>query len=509
MNRPRIISAAALALAALLLAACSGTGSAGSDQASTGGEITVAQVTEPDTTDPLMTSSLAGYNLFYAVFDRLTAIDDDGAVQPGLAESWTHNDDFTEWDFKIRTGVKFHNGEDLKPSDVVFSYETVKNTPTSGNSFFVAVMKSAEVKGTDTVHFTLDKAFSAWPSQASAISIVPEDVYTELGTEGFAKAPVGTGPFTFASWERGVSYVVNRNADYWGTKATLDKVTFSLVAAEDARVNGVQSGSLDVALVPPNQVPTIEGSGTAAIRTKPANEVTFLGINSTVGVLKDARVRQALGLAIDRNAIITNLLGGLGTLNNQLVAPSVTGYVPDFGEPTYDAAKATALLSEAGYNGEEIVFEYATDGRVPMSSEIAQALGGFWEKVGLNIKMVGADQSSHSLKVADKSMKGIYLNTWAPSSMDGDVVLSDLFTSTGNNCYTPDATIEKLYVDQQSASGDARLAMFKQLWTINAEKAYILPLFTPNRSFAVDSGLTWQPAADGVYRFASASLASS
>ncbi|MET0694231.1 MAG: ABC transporter substrate-binding protein, partial [Propionibacteriaceae bacterium] len=396
---------AALAVLTLALSAACSTDSAGSSTSTTGGEITVAQVTEPDTTDPLMTSSLAGYNLFYAVFDRLTGFDNDGKIQPGLAKSWTHNADFTVWDFTLQPGVKFHNGEPLKASDVAFSYNFVKKTPTSGNSFFVSVMKSAKVTSDSTVQFTLNQAFSAWPAQTSAISIVPEDVYTKLGTEGFAKAPVGTGPFTFVSWQRGVNYVVAKNPDYWGTKPTLDKVTFSLVAAEDARVNGVQSGSLNVGLIPPNQVPTVEGSGTAAVATKAANEVTFLGMNSTSGPLADARVRKALSLAIDRKAIVDNLLGGLGQLNAQLVAPSVTGFVEGFPEPTYDTAQATALLQEAGYQGEEITFEYATDGRIPLSSEIAQALAAYWEKVGVKIKLVGADQASHSLKVAGKKMK--------------------------------------------------------------------------------------------------------
>ena len=174
--------------------------------------------------------------------------------------------------------------------------------------------------------------------------------------------------------------------------------------------------------------------------------------------------------------------------------------------PTYDPAQATALLKEAGYAGQEIVFEYATDGRIPLGSEIAQALAGYWGKVGIKIKMVGADQASHSLKVADKSMKGIYLNTWAPSSMDGDVVLSDLLTKTGNNCYTPDPEIEKLYLKQQGDDSEARLADFAQIWKINTEQAYVLPLFTPNRSFAVNPKLTWQPAADGVFRFDRATL---
>lgn len=503
----RLIAALALVMVTFVSACSTGGPSAGT--AVTGGDITVAQVTEPDTTDPLMTSSLAGYNLFYAVFDRLTAFDDDGKLEPGLASSWTHNADFTVWDFTLRPDVSFHNGEPLKASDVVFSYETVKKTPTSGNSFFVAVMKKAEATSDDVVRFTLDQSFSAWPAQTSAISIVPEDVYSKLGTEGFAKAPVGTGPFRFVSWQRGVDYVVEKNASYWGPKPTLDKVTFSLVAAEDARVNGVQSGSLDVGLVPPNQVPTVEGFGTAKIATKAANEVTFLGINSTSGPLADARVRQALSLAVDRSAIVNSLLGGLGTLNGELVAPSVTGYVEGFPTPAYDPAKATALLQEAGYAGQEITFEYATDGRIPLSSEIAQALAGYWGKVGIKIKMVGADQASHSLKVADKSMKGIYLNTWAPSSMDGDVVLSDLLTKTGNNCYTPDADIEKLYLQQQGDDAEARLADFEKIWTINADKAYVLPLFTPNRSFAVSQDLSWQPAADGVFRFDAASLTGS
>ncbi|WP_196810974.1 ABC transporter substrate-binding protein [Arthrobacter sp. 35W] len=486
---------ALLALVGGLLTGCMPATTSGSAKDS---QATIALPAEPSNTDPIMTRSIAAWNMYYAMYDGLTRITADGKVVPGLATDWKHNADLSEWEFTIRPGVKFHNGEELKPSDIVYTYSTILGSEKSTNRPAVAMVKSVTAEADNVVKFTLKNPFSAWLNQVATIGIVPQDVYTKEG-DNFVNAPVGTGPFKFSAWQRGVSYSLERNGDYWGDKPALDKVTFSFVGAEDARVSGVESGTLNAGAIPPNQVPVLKNSTQATVISSPSNGSVFLGMNSKAAGLEDVRVRQAISLAIDRDEIIKGLMGGLATPNGQLVAKGVTGFVENFPVPTTDIERAKKLLSEAGYTGEPITLEYATVGGFPMSAEIAQAVEGYLSKAGITIKLVGTEQASLSLKMANHKITGLYLNMWTPSSMDGDVVVNQILAG-GPEDYAKDPAMAKLYLEQQAAPENQRSDVFKKIWELNRDQAYTVPLFTPSNSYAASPNLAWTPSVDGIYR---------
>jgi peptide/nickel transport system substrate-binding protein len=488
----------AIAITSSLLAGCVSTTATPSTGAQSDGAITIAMASEPPNTDPIMTRSISAWNIYYAVYDGLTRITAEGAIEPGLATSWKHNDDLSQWDFTIRDGVTFHNGDALTASDVVYTYKTILGAETSTNRVAIGMVEGVEEVEDGVVRFTLKNPFSAWLNQVATIGIVPEKVYSELGDD-FVNEPVGTGPFSFVSWKRGVSYEVKRNDEYWGDKAGVEKVTFSFVGAEDARVTGVESGTLDAAAISASQIAVLKGSKRATVISSPSNQVMFVGVNTTAGVLKDERVRQAISMAIDRDALIKQLLGGKGVANGQLVAEGVTGHVKDVPLPTFDVEAAKKLLADAGYKGEEITFEYATVGGDPMSTEIAQAVQGFLAKVGVKVRLVGSESTSLSLKLANHQITGLYLTGWAPSSMDGDVVVSQLLAG-GPEDYARDPQMAKLYLDQQSAGEAERAEVYKQIWELNQERVYHIPLYTNYYSFAANPALKWAPAADGIYR---------
>ena len=496
--------AAIILVGSLALAGCAATGTTG---AAPGNELTIGVVTEPESSpDPIVDGSLAGYNIYYNLFDQLTKLDEDGAIQPSLATDWSSNDDFTEWTFTIRDDVEFHDGTPLTAEDVVFTYETVLATPDSDNLGYMGMLESVAATDATTVVFTLNSPFSPWPSITTAQSIVPQDVYTELGSEEFAQAPVGSGPFSFVSWTRGVDYVLKANEDYWGGAPEVDTLTFQTVADEEARLNGVISGSLDIALISPNQVSAIEGSG-VDVASRPSNGATFLGINSTTGPLADARIRQAIWHAIDGEELVSAVLADRAVANDQIVAPNVTGYVEDAEGPAFDPDLAQSLLAEAGYDGTPIALEYATDGRIPMSAEIAQAVGGYLEAVGITVELVGMDQASLSNRIyGTVDMAGLYLNTWAPSTMDGDMPITNMFAG-GQNDYAKSPETAALVAEQRTVAGADRIAVFDRLAGANFASAYLIPLFTPVADYAVAPGIDWTPRVDGEYSLSDVTFA--
>lgn len=497
MTRNRATPVIALTTLALTIAALTGCSGASSG-ASADRDIVIGQVAEPESApDPIMDGSLAGYNYYYNVFDQLTKLDADGAIEPSLATEWTPSEDLTTWTFTLRDDATFSNGDPVTAGDVAFTYSTILASPDSDNLGYMGVLESVEATDDTTVVFTLNAPFSPWPSITTAISIVPESVYTELGSEGFAAAPVGSGPFRFVSYTRGVEYVIEKNPDYWGEEPEVEKVTFQTVGDSDARLNGVSSGSLDIALISPNQVDSVSGSG-VEVASRTANGVTFLGMNSSAGVLSDERIRRAIWLAIDKQSLVDGVLSGRAVPNDQIVAPDVAGYA-DIEATEYDPAAAEALLAEAGYAGETIPLEYATEGRIPLSSEIAQAIGGYLEAVGLSVELKGTDQASLSNTIyGTVSIEGLFLNTWAPSTMDGDMPATNLFAG-GQNDYAKSPEMAALVEKQRTVTGDERTSVFAEIAQSNIDNAFIDPLFTPDADYAVAPGIEWTPRADGEY----------
>ncbi|UGT38960.1 ABC transporter substrate-binding protein [Nocardia yamanashiensis] len=491
--------------AALALTGCAPAGSSGGS----GNEIVVGAVTEPEkVADPIVDGSLAGYNYYFAEFDQLARFDPDGKLNPLLATAWEHNADFTQWTFTIRDNAKFQNGDPVLPSDIAFTYNTIKATPSGDPASYMEMFDKAAVGAGNTVVFTLNAPFSAWPSIVTGVSIVPEKVYTALGSAGFAAAPVGSGPFMFDHYTRGVEYVVKRNPNYWGAAPAVEKVTFKTVADADARLNGVQSGSLDVALIAPNQVSAVSGSSSVTVKSNVSNGVTFLGMNSSAGPLANQKVREAIALAIDRNSIVKNVLAGKAKVDNQLIAQSVGGFNPAYPQAVYDPVKAKQLVAESGYTGQAIPFQYATNGRIPLSSEIAQAVQGDLAKVGITVTLNGTDQGSFSQIIyGKKSAQGLYLNTYAPSTMDGDAPVASMFGGQQNDYAMLPATAA-LVAKTRTVGGQGRIDAYSELFRFNDAQSLLIGLYTPDTNYAVDPKLKWSPRADGMITVDAASFGS-
>ncbi|WP_168195324.1 ABC transporter substrate-binding protein [Cryobacterium sp. LW097] len=507
--RRRMLSIGALAATGtLMLSGCAGGFDDGGDAASgdTPTRIVAAIPTDPTSMDPIESGALVVLSVFFHTFDQLVTITADGELAPKLATEWTANDDLTQWDFTLQEGVTASNGEAITAEDVAFSYQTILADPTGENFAYLSSVASVEAVDDLTVRFTLKSPFSAFPRNTSLISIVPADTYQEMGADAFAQAPIGSGPYLFDKIQTGVSYDLVRNDDYWGTAPAIESISLQPVSSDESRVNGVLSGSLDVAPIGPTQVESVESQDSAQVFSALSNGVVFLGVNSTSGVLTDVRIREAIGLAIDKEAITDGLLSGLAEPASTTLAPAVEGYSDEVKDPGYDPDRARELLAEAGYAGEQIPFDYATDGRIPLSADVAQTIQASLQDVGITIDLRGADQQAHTLKVRGREMEGIYLNTWAPSTVDGDLPLTDLYEPAGNNNYAQDPRTAELAAEQRGVEGESRLEVFSELLSYSNEQGYYVPLYVPMNNYAADPDLDWTPRADGLFDFTQTSF---
>jgi len=508
----RFVSAALAALATMAVlatAACSSAASgapAASPTAATGGAVTVA-MSQGDfgSMDPIIDNSLQGINAYDALYDTLTEVKRDGSVGPRLATKWVANSDATQWDFTIRKDVKFSDGTPLTINDIIFTLNQVKTNPKSLNTRYLTLLSSMEKVGDNVLRFHMSAPFAIWPRQMTLLSIVPQKYYESAGgSVGFAKAPIGSGPYTFVSHTPGVSLVVEKNKDYWGKsgpdKPTLDKITFVPVTDDQARVSGVESGSLDVALIPPTQVSTVKGSGTVDVKSVDGNQTVYLGFNTAAKPLNDPKIRQAISLAVDRAAIVKTILGGLGRPATQMSAPIDFGYDDSLKPLPYNVAEAKKLIKEAGYDGTPIPLQYALNGFVPLGAQVAQAVAGYLEKAGLKIDLQGMDSATYTITGTNHAYKGIFFSGWGPSYLDAQIFLGAL--APNGTRYFQDPQTDALYAKQVSdADTKSRAKDIAKIWGTLNDKVYYAALYNPKFNYAVSKKVNWDPYAQGAMFF--------
>lgn len=501
MSRIRSYRAAAVVASAAAIALLTSCAAGGGEAPSGGSEekiVTVAITQDPENLNPVVGGAFGALSLEFNIFDQLAEIAVDGSVIPRAASEWSSNDDYTVWDFTLRDDILFHDASSMTASDVVFSFEEVMADADSNRQLWLTDMVSVEAVDDTHVRFTLSTPFSEWPRQTTLISIVPRAVYEELGADGFNEAPVGSGPFQFESWQRGQSVVVTKFEDYFGGAPLLDTVEFIPVPADDARVTGVQSGTVDIAAIPTAQIAAVENTGSADVVSIPSHQVVYLGFNTETGPLADAALRRAVSYAIDRDAIVETILDGNGQANSQLVAPTVVGFSDSLEPLEFDPEAAKAELDASGYDGEEISFQYALDGVIPMGAEIAQAIAGQLAEVGITVTLEGTDNASYDIVTREHGLSGLFLGQFSPSILDAGLPLRFVFSAEATN-YFSDPTIEQLVVDQKAVADDARLDVISDIWGINQENAYVAPLYSPDAAYGVNPEVVWEPRPDGLF----------
>lgn len=448
------------------------------------------------------------YSMFDSLIRRDFLADDSGAsskLVPGIAESWEKIDDRT-MELKLRKGVKFHNGDELTADDVVFSLNPGRGhgyNPLIGAARrFMSSISHVEPIDKYTVRIVsrepdvlLDQRLAGY-----AMWIVNAREYMLKGKDAFARNPVGTGPYKMDEWVEGEYIRLVAHDDYFGGKPTAKSITFKVVPEVSARIAGLVSGEYDIIVnVPPDQVPVLRGYDDVKVESVVLDNTHMLVFFNT-GPLADKRVRQALSLGIDRALLREALWENKNYTPNGHQLPSYVMHIKDFPEFEYDPEKAKALLQEAGYNGEEIVYKLPMNYYL-LSLEAAQAMQQMWKEVGLNVKLEPVENWD---QVTDPNAP-VHIRPWSNTHRIPDPIGSfvpqwgkdsDIQKNkdVADRSWNAPARFNELQdVIVTSADMEVRQEAYREALTIWNDEAPGTMLYNPLETYALKKDIQWKP----------------
>src|SRR2546426_1225653 len=383
-------------------------------------ELVVAQGGDVAQFDPHMSTSSNDIRISFSLFDNLTSRRPDGKLAPGLATEWKLQGQ-TTWVFKLRQGVKWHNGDPLSSADAKFSIERTYDpaAKTRVNTVFTTVDR-IEAPDPATLIIHTKKPDPLLPARLGFYGgqIVPKKYLESVGADTFNTKPVGTGPVRLTSWVKDDKAVFDANPDYWGGKIDMDRLVVRAIPETAPRIASLLKGEGDIITqLPPDQAERITGNASTRVTGALYAGLYVLGGNSKRPPLDNPLVKQALSLAIDREAIVKELWRGRGVVPNGPIAKGDNHYDASLPPLAYSPREARDRLKKAGYKGEEIYLE-TTVAYVSQDKPMAEAIAAMWRDVGVNAKVEVLEYSVRAQKSRERAFKGMW---WSdPTSTLGD-----------------------------------------------------------------------------------------
>lgn len=491
-SRTRARGVAGALVTALLLAACAGADddTSASDTDSTespaagstpadaptgaeGGELVVALATQPTAIDPVNAPSVVEGNVAWQMFDSLVWINDEGEIEPALAESWTVSEDGASYTFELRDDVTFHNGEVFDADAVKFTWEAGSNPE---NAYFDAFTLASEVTvvDADTVTITADEPNALFLIQVGAgWPMFPPDYYAEVGLAEFARAPIGTGPFEFVEWAQGDRIVLEKFDGYWREGyPKLDRVVFRPILESSTRAAAVRTGDVDIVQrLSPTDAIALDGADGVNLVEYANNRVYYIAFNNlTSGVglpTEDVRVRQAMNYAVDKEAIVAALFEGKGNPSSALLTEGDVGYDPAITPYPYDPERAKELLQAAGHgDGFEIAMSCPSDAYTNFV-EVCEAVAAQLGEVGVTVELDVMESGAFWDLQAEKQLPAMFGDSWSANSNEASA-FDRIFGALGGEAASfsawSDPTIDELLVSVRSTlDDDARAAVFSAM----------------------------------------------
>lgn len=512
--RSRWRAATALAVTSILLLTGCGSAATATSQAR---DLIVARAMDLTSLDPDRGYCDTCQIVFTAMYDRLIDVDNDNKLKPGLAEKYTANADNTEFTFDLDPKAVFSDGSPVEAKDVKWSLLRLKNVA-GGASYLMAGLKSIQTPDTHTVvvDFTAPNSAFLAITAASYLGIVNSDVAikhgatdaddaakTDTAEDWFLKNSAGSGPYQLASYTSGASVKLEANPNYWKTKPTFKNVTIKQVADSSSQLQQLQQGDVDIAMqISPQALSQLKSVSTVTTKVVDTFNYTYIALMPGAEggkPLADPKVREAIKSAIDYKGIIKTLVDGYGKTQGSPIPNGFEGS-DKVAKPTYDLAKAEALMAASGYpNGFTISSTYPKIVAYGVSLDLQmQAVQQYLAKIGITLQLKPVDFSTWADVIGAKGtpMTAVY---FAPDHTDSSQYVQYFGLVPNGGFVANFASLAGKTVNQAEVtgltnalaeSGAARTATYEKLAQDMADDGNVIPIVNPQLVLANQSDVT-------------------
>src|SRR5215468_11167115 len=459
-------------------------------------ELVLAQGGDISKFDPHFSTSSNDIRVSFNIFDNLTSRHPDGKLYPGLATEWKLSDQ-TTWTFKLRSGVKFHNGDPFTSADAKSSIERTYDpaTKTMVATVFTTIDR---IEAPDPFNLLIHtkKPDPLLPARLAFYGgqIVPKKYLESVGPDTFNAKPVGTGPVRFVSWVKDDKAVFESNPDYWGGKIDMDRWVMRPIPETAPRIAALLKGEVDVITqLPPDQEERVTGNAATRVEGALYAGLYVLAVNSKRPPLDNPLVKQALSLAIDRDLIVKELWKGRGIVPSQPIAKGDNHFDPKLPPLAYNPKEAKERLKKSGYKGEEIVLE-TTVAYVSQDKPMAEAIAGMWKDVGVNIKVEVIEYSVRAQKSREKTYKGLWWSDPTSTLGDPDGMMWRLLGPGGPYDYWRDPKFDELgNAARFSVDEKFRGEAYREMTKIFLENFPWLPVIQPYEDYGTQKYVEFTP----------------
>lgn len=450
--------------------------------------------------DPQAIEDGESVNVVTQIFDTLVAFESKGTkVEPALATSWTSSPDGTVWTFKLRSGVKFHDGTAFDGAAVAANFERYLHpksplraglTETPYDFLYKNIAK-VEAPSADSVVFTLTEANATFLTNLAMFpACISSPAAIAHWKDGYGQHPVGTGPFKFVSWEPTQKIVLEANTEYWGGCPKSKKLIYAVIAENSVRVQRLRAGEVHIIDgVPPGDLDSLRGDASCRLMVEPGMNFSYLAINCEKAPFDRPEVRQAIAMAIDKQELLKLAYRGVGQTGPNALPPTIWGYNEAVADYPYDVEKAKAAIAAAGITGKEIDLYVMPNPRayVPDPASVGAVVKQRLEAIGLKPRILNPIwEGGVYLGELKAGKHDIALVGWITDNGDPDNFLFTLFHSSAipeqNHAHWRSAAFDDLVVRAQKEPEQAKRAgLYRQAQEVMRKETPVVPLaYLPN-----------------------------
>lgn len=426
--------------------------------------LTFGQGADVTSLDPHVGKETPAVAVTNHIYDTLVVLTEDGGIEPQIAESWEQIDDVT-YEFKIREGIKFHDGSDLTAEDVKFSLD--RAIASAAVSYIVDFIDSVEVIDEYNVRITTDAPYAPTLRNLGVpfAAIVSKNA-VEADPDHFKKSPIGSGPYKFVEWKQSESVTLVANEDYYAGAPKTQNLVMKVIPEASQRTTALETNEIDIAYdIQPNDISKIQEKDGLTLFEAPPYTCYYVSMNMNKAPFDNQLVRDAINMAIDRDMIVETMVFGAGIPADNIIAPDVFGYYSP-GAYEYDPEGAKALLAEAGYPDGFSTKIVVNDNQSRV--EVCTVIQSMLKEIGIDCEVEIMEFGSFINHTSNGNHDMAYFG-WITSTTDGDYTFYSLEHSSqqgaaGNRTFINDPEVDALVeAGRSSADEEVRLAAYKDL----------------------------------------------